>query len=140
MKELIDRGFALAQRLTGFSRQFIVFLLVGVLNTAFGYGVYALFIFLGLHYAAATFLSTVLGILFNFKTIGVIVFKSRNNRLLFRFFGVYGICYLINITCLKAMTLMGLSNMYLAGLILVLPLALLAFYLNKRFVFRGRST
>lgn len=139
MKELIDRGFALAQHLTGFSRQFIVYLLVGVLNTAFGYGVYALFIFLGLHYTAATFLSTVIGILFNFKTIGGIVFKSKDNRLIFRFFGVYAICYLINIACLKAMTLMGMSNMYLAGLILLLPVALLAFYLNKRFVFRGST-
>ena len=81
--------------------KFIKFLFVGGLNTAFGYGVFALFIFLKFHFAVASFLSTVLGILFNFKTTGTIVFKNNDNHLIFRFFGAYAIVYGLNVLGLK---------------------------------------
>jgi putative flippase GtrA len=110
--------------------------MVGVLNTAFGYSVYALFIFLGFHYTAAVLISTVLGVLFNFKTIGVLVFKNNNNRLIFRFFAVYALNYVLNVSFLKALKTAGSENMYINGLIIVLPLALLSFVLNKKFVFK----
>jgi putative flippase GtrA len=115
--------------------RFIRFLFVGVLNTAFGYSAYALFIFLGLHYSLAVFCSTVLGILFNFKTIGVLVFKNHDNGLIFRFFAVYAVVYCANVLGLKLFLLCGMANMYVNGLILVLPLAILSFALNKKFVF-----
>ena len=76
---------------------FIRFLIVGGLNTAFGYFVFAIFIWCGLHYSVATFLSTVIGIVFNFFTTGRLVFKNSNNRLIFKFFAVYGITWLINV-------------------------------------------
>ncbi|MBQ8045896.1 MAG: GtrA family protein, partial [Bacteroidales bacterium] len=65
--------------------EFIRFVLVAILNTLFGYGVYSLLVFLGLHYSVATLGSTVLGVLFNFKTYGVLVFKNTSNKLIFRF-------------------------------------------------------
>ena len=60
--------------------RFPQFVLVGILNTAFGYGCFALFIYLGLHYTIAVLLGTCLGILFNFKTLGHLVFKNKQNR------------------------------------------------------------
>lgn len=120
-------------------KKFIRFLFVGALNTLFGYLVYALFIFLGLHYSLAVFCSTILGILFNFKTIGVIVFNNNNNRLIFRFFAVYGINYILNVAGLTLLKFMGSDNMYINGLFLVLPLALLSFLLNKKYVFLKRK-
>ncbi|MGB2578768.1 putative flippase GtrA [Elusimicrobium simillimum] len=120
--------------------KFFRFMCVGVLNTMFGYGMYALFIFLGMHYTLAVLCSTFLGILFNFKTIGVLVFKNGDNRLIFRFFAVYGLIYAINVFCLKLLKLQGFQNMYINGLVLVIPLALLSFTLNKFFVFeRGKN-
>ena len=110
------------------------FFLVSVLNTAFGYGLFALFLYLGLYYPIALFISTIAGVLFNFKTIGSIVFKSNNNALIFRFFGVYGCLYIVNwvgIAILKNFSL----NSYLAGGIIVFPIGLLAYFLNKKFVF-----
>lgn len=111
------------------------FAVVGVLNTAFGYLIYAVMLWVGLNYAAAAAVGTVLGVLFNFKTTGRLVFGSNDNRLLFRFIGVYVFVYLANVLGLTLLTWLGLSA-YTAGLLTLLPAAGLAFLLNKRYVFR----
>ncbi len=111
------------------------FFLVGGLNTLFGYSVYSLFIYIGLHYSIASLLSTVLGVLFNFKTTGMLVFKSRDNRLIFKFVGVYVVVYVVNVGLLKALHSFGV-DLYLSGAILVLPLAMLSYVLLKKFVFK----
>lgn len=118
-------------------KQIVLFFIIGGVNTCFGYSLYALLIFLHLHYALASFLGTIGGVLFNFKTTGTIVFKNHDNRLIFRFIGVYCITYLVNVLCLKIFA--GYDfNMYLAGAIMVIPIALLSYTLLKRFVF-GRN-
>ena len=108
--------------------------MVGSINTLFGYSVFALFIFLEFHYAWASFLATVFGVLFNFKTTGILVFQNKDNRLLFRFFGVYGVVYAVNVLMLKVLGEVGLG-MYIAGALVIVPLAVLSFVLNKLFVF-----
>ena len=114
--------------------QFLRFLVVGGINTLFGYSVYALFLFLGVHYSLAAVLATIMGVLFNFKTTGRIVFNNRNNWLLFKFIGVYAVTCLVNILALKIFNYYHV-DLYLAGFLLLLPSALLAFFLNKQFVF-----
>lgn len=116
--------------------KFIKFILVGILNTAFGYGLFVLFIFFGMHYSLAVLLSTILGVLFNFKTIGSLVFKSKDNSLIFRFVLVYVFLYFVNIFCLWILRQIWSDNMYLNGFILLAPLAMLSFVLNKKFVFK----
>lgn len=113
----------------------IKFLLVGVLNTAFGYSVFAVFIFLGTHYTVAVFFATVLGVLFNYRTIGGIVFNHKGGSKLIPFILVYVIIYALNVFGLWSLDYLGLENKYLAGAILLLPLALVSFVLNKKFVF-----
>ncbi|MFA5793885.1 MAG: GtrA family protein [Candidatus Brocadiia bacterium] len=120
------------------NHQFIRFLIVGGVNTVFGYSIYALFIYIGLHYTIAALASTILGVLFNFKTTGIFVFKSNRNSLLFKFIGVYAVIYLLNIACLKIFNMLEV-NMYLAGAILILPLAVLSFILNKKYVFKEQK-
>jgi len=112
------------------------FLAVGLLNTAFGYSLFAIFLYAGIHYALSLLLATIIGILFNFKTTGVLVFKSHNNRLIFRFFGVYGLVYGVNVTSLKLLYELGVEPYY-GGAVLIIPMALLAFLLNRKFVFFG---
>lgn len=115
------------------------FLIVGSVNTLFGYSLYALFIFCGLHYSIATLLSTIIGILFNFKTIGKFVFESRDNKLIHKFIAVYIFIYLLNVISLKIFVYYK-TNLYLSGALLVLPLALISFYLNHQFVFtKGKN-
>lgn len=117
-------------------RQLFSFLLVGILNTIFGYGLFALFIYLGLYYPLAVLLSTILGVLFNFKTIGKLVFGSSDNGLILRFALVYVITYLLNIFFLWLFKRLGFENMYINGFVLLIPLAAVSFLLNKFFVFR----
>ena len=125
-------------RLTKVPEQFIRFLIIGTLNTAFAYGLYALFIFVGCHYALAVFLSTVIGICFSFKTLGTFVFDNPDNRLIFKFFSVYVVCYFVNVGILKLLTEAGMQNLYLAGLISSFLVALVSFFLNKFVVFRRK--
>lgn len=120
------------------SRQFGIFLVVGVLNTAFGYGIYAAFLFFGLHFVLASLVATVLGILFNFFTTGRIVFRNADNSRLLKFFMVYGVVYVFNIAGLAVLDSMSV-NLYFAGLIMVPPAAILAYILNRRFVFGGEQ-
>lgn len=118
------------------TQQFVTFLFVGVLNTLVGYGLYAFFVWLGFNYIFAPLCANILGVLFNFKTIGGIVFKTSDRRLIGKFFGVYGIVYVCNVLGLKIFALCGVENMYISGAALVLPMALLGFSLNKKWVFK----
>lgn len=119
--------------------EFIKFLLVGGLNTLFGYTCFALFIFLGFGDVLAPFFANFLGILFNFKTYGHLVFKNTDNSLIFKFFIVYAIVYVSNVLGLILFAKAGLENRYISGFILLLPLALLAYYLNSKYVFNKKE-
>lgn len=118
------------------NRLFRFFVVSGV-NTAFGYGLFALLIYIGLKYPIALLIGTIVGILFNFKTIGGLVFKSSNNTLVFKFLGVYGITYLCNLAGLALLGHFGI-DVYVGGALLLIPVGLLAFVLNKHFVFNRR--
>jgi putative flippase GtrA len=115
-------------------KQFIKFLFVGGINTAFGYSLFALLIYIGLHYSIAVFIGTILGVLFNFQTTGKLVFGSHDRSLMWKFFAVYGIMYFVNISGLYLLEKV-IHNIYISGAILILPLAVLGFGLNKRYVF-----
>jgi putative flippase GtrA len=114
--------------------QFYRFLVIGGINTVFGYSIYALGLFIGLHYTYAVLIATILGVLFNFKTIGTYVFNIKRKLLIFRFIGVYICVYTINIIGLRIFEAYQVNN-YIAGVILVFPVALLSFWMNRRFVF-----
>ena len=115
--------------------QLVRFLFVGVLNTLFGYSIFVLLSLGGISYYLSTLLATILGVLFNFKTIGKLVFKNHDNKLIFSFIAVYTVIYLLNITSLKLILAFGI-NILIAQAGLVLPLALVSYFLNKTFVFK----
>lgn len=114
--------------------RFLRFLLVGGLNTLFGYGVFALCLWLGLHYAVAAAISTILGILFNFRTTGALVFRNRDGSLLWRFLCVYAVTYVVGVLCLRAASRLHL-DLFVVGAVLLLPMAILSFLLSRAFVF-----
>lgn len=115
--------------------KFIKFLLVGLLNTIFGYSLFSIFIYINIHYSIAVLLSTSLGIIFNFKTIGKFVFASSDNSKWIKFLLVYTMLYLLNVFSLRLFELNGFDNMYINGLILLIPLSIISFVLNKYYVF-----
>ena len=130
-------------RATGMPRflkfQFVRFLFVGTLNTIVGYAAYALLLYLGLPYAAASFGALLLGILFSFRTHGSLVFGNRDGRLIFRFAACWGIIYLVNIALIGGLTRLGLSD-YVAGALTMLPVALLSYLMQKFLVFEAAGT
>lgn len=115
--------------------RFIRFLLVGGLNTLFGYCLFAVLILLAVPYPLAVLLSTVAGILFNFRTYGTLVFGTHDKRLLLRFFAVYAVCYGLNLLPLEWAERNGYS-LLITGALIALPMALIAYTLNRLFVFR----
>ncbi len=119
------------------ANRFLRFLLVGGLNTAFGYGVFAVGILIGAPYAVAALVSTVLGVLFNFKSYGALVFGSHDNRLILRFFFVYGVCYVVGLVPLAWAQAHGVPVLAMAAFC-ALPMAALAFTLQRTLVFRPR--
>jgi len=135
---LFRRFCNFVSRLTHIPEQLVRFLIIGSMNTAFAYGIYAFFIFVGLHYTLAVLLSTIIGICFSFKTLGTLVFDNPDNMLIFKFFAVYGMCYFINIGLLRLISRSLIPNLYIAGLVTCFIVALISFCLNKWVVFRKK--
>jgi len=121
------------------NHKFFRFIIIGIINTLFGAGVYSLLIYLGISYAWALLISTILGILFNFKTTGIYVFDNHDNRLIFRFFTIYSIIYVINVLIVKFLIRYTDINAYISGYIAIPIVAILSFILQKKFVFKGRN-
>lgn len=116
--------------------RFLRFLLVGGLNTVFGYGLFAAFTWMGMPYPAAIALATVLGVLFNYQTTGRLVFDGPGRGRLWRFIGVYVLIYLLNVAAVAVLLRAGL-NVYVANAAALLPLVAASYLLQRSFVFRS---
>jgi putative flippase GtrA len=114
--------------------QLLRFLVVGGLNTAFGYSLFAVLIYVGTGYPIAIGLATIGGVLFNFQSFGRWVFRGAPWSRFWRFVSVYCVVYLVNLEGVWLLVSFGM-NVYVANAIILIPLSLLAFILNRRFVF-----
>ncbi len=121
--------------LQNLERRFVKFLFVGGINTLFGYSMYALFVTLSFSPSNALLISYILGVFWNFKTTGGIVFRNKDNKLIFKFFISYVFTFSVNNFFLNFLMNDLHLNKYLAQLILVLPVAVLSFTIFKTFIF-----
>ena len=119
--------------------QFIRFIFVGILNTAFGYGVYCLMLWMGLSYWWATLIANILGVLFNFKTIGILVFENPSNRLFFKFALCYVLAYFLNVGIIALFTHFTTINQYVSGFVATICVALFSFFFQKFIVFKEET-
>lgn len=116
--------------------RFFRFLLVGLVNTAFSYLVYASMLFIGFNYAISNFIALMTGIFFSFRAQGHFVFRNSNNRLLGKFIIGWAGIYIVNVLLIRLGLGLGL-NAYASGALSIPPVAVLA-YLTQRFlVFRN---
>jgi putative flippase GtrA len=115
-------------------RQLITYYLVGALNTAFGYGVYAFLVFAGVNMFLAQLMATVIGVLFNYFTYSRAVFRTKSGSVS-QFVMAYVVQYLINLGSLMALSKV-IADPYVAGLIALLFTSLLFYLLLKKLVFR----
>jgi putative flippase GtrA len=110
------------------------FLVVGGINTLFGYCAFATFLWLGLAKELAVLFGNLAGIAFNFHSVGHVLTRRGYARLP-HFVGVYGVLYLLNIPLLRGLVAAGLGP-YLAQGILVLLLVPISYFAMRRLVFQ----
>ena len=108
------------------SWRFVKFLIVGLVNTVFGYAVYAALLWSGLHPQTALALAFAIGVAWNFLTHARIVFRTDGLTRLPVYLVVYGTVYLINRWLLAAALGAGFDP-YVAQGVLTLFMAVLTF-------------
>ena len=120
------------------NRQEFRFIIVGILNTIVGYGVYALLVFVGLNYLIANTISTIIGVIHSYIWNRLYTFKSNNKvkTEVPRFIGVYLLSYIIGmITLYIFKDILNISS-YIAGFINLFITTLVSFFGHKYFSFR----
>lgn len=119
------------------SIQFIRYVLVGIGNTGFCYGVYAALLFIGLEYRLANLLALLLGIAFSFTTQGTVVFRHANRVTFTKFVIAWLAIYIFNIWIIALLMSTSMSA-YMAGAIATVPVTLISYFILKFAVF-GRG-
>lgn len=123
------------EELSIYKPKFIKFASVGILNTIFSYSIFCILIHIGLQHYSAVILGSLISIIFNFKTLGHLVFKNYKNKLIVKYFLVYTIMTTLNIILLDVELKLNI-NIYLASAILLMPLGFISYLLNKNLVFK----
>lgn len=118
--------------------RFLRFVVVGLVNTGFSYGVYVALLFMALDFRVANLTALVSGTVFSFKTQGRFVFENHNNGLFLRFLMVWAVIYMFNILLIQELIDYGFDA-YVSGAIALIPVTLLSFVLQKTIVFRNKG-
>lgn len=115
--------------------RFIRYLLVGGLNTLFGFLAYSTFIALRLPTWAALLAGNVAGMTFNFFTVGGMVFLDLSLTRVPSFILCYLTIYFINLELIGWVSTLA-GGRIVAQAILALPMAALSYLILSSFVFR----
>ena len=116
--------------------QFVRFLLVGGLNTAFGYALFGAIYLLTSRHTLAVVIATIIGVIFNFFSTGRLVFAYCGALAFVPFVLGYGVVCLVNVVALDLLTAQGLHP--LLGQLIVLPVCVLLSFGFNRYIFLQR--
>lgn len=108
-----------------------------MVNTAFGFGLYALFVWLGMNIYIAQILSHTLGVVFNYFTYSRYAFAGTPASKL-SFALSYVLNYLLGLACL-AIAVHFIDNPYLAGLASMLFVSVINFFVLNKLVFTRKT-
>ena len=122
----------LAIRLRAFGQLFR-FYQAALVNTAFGFGVYAGLLGLGVNLFAAQIVAQILGMTLNYFTYSRHVFNDRRAGKL-QFVASYGMNYLVNLALLAGLNLI-LFSPYVWGLVATLGASLINYFVLKKLIF-----
>lgn len=124
------------QRLRIFlTNRFVRFLIVGGINTAFGYGVFAVAYAIANSHHLAIVIATAVGVAFNFFTTGRVVFGNRSAGAALPFVLGYGMVLIFNLLLADLLIAAGLGA--LPAQAVALPFVVVAsYFINARLVFR----
>jgi putative flippase GtrA len=105
----------------------------GVINTLVGYGLFALFVRLGLNLYVAQIVSHLLGMAFNYFTYSRHVFRDAQATKL-RFVLAYAFNYLVSLASLWLASRI-VHSPYLAGILSIIFASLLNYFVLRHLVF-----
>lgn len=105
----------------------------GIVNTAFGYGLYATFVTLGLNMYVAQIVAHLLGVMFNYVTYSRHAFHDSTVSK-GRFVASYAVNYLLGLAALWAAS-QFITSPYLAGLVAVIFVSLINYLILRHWVF-----
>jgi putative flippase GtrA len=108
----------------------------GVVNTAFGYGLFAGLVWLGLNVFVAQIIGHVAGTVFNYIMFRRFVFTNSGPAIL-RYVASYAANYLIGLGFLATIR-MAVPSPYVAGLLAIVCTSAVNYVILKLFVFRSR--
>lgn len=111
--------------------RFVKFILVGVLNTAFGYLLYALLIFLGIAPQPALAIAFFVGVLWNYLTHARLVFDQNGFNRIPAYAISYLLIYVLNSGALALLLRAGLHPL-LAQAVLLPVIAVISFLLISK--------
>jgi len=117
--------------------EIVRYYMVGAVNAAFGYSLFALMVWAGVGVYVAQALAHLMGMAFNYMTYSRHVFREAGPAKL-RFLGSYGINYLISLGFL-ALASRFVPSPYLAGLIAIVLTSVVNYVMLKFMVFAVRS-
>ena len=113
------------------------FIFAGLINTVFGYAIYAALVYARLPYLISLFISTILGVVFNFFSFGRMVFGGyRHWPVFLKFIISYVLIYLINGALLILLTQEFLINPYLSQIACIPLSAVSSWFLLKHWVYK----
>lgn len=113
------------------------FLFAGGINTVFGYAVYATLIYIGLPYLVALLISTILGVIFNFFSFGVLAFQRNCNFLVFsKFILGYTLIYAFNCGLLIFLTKVFLLGPYISQILCIPIGVIMSWFLMRYWVYK----
>jgi putative flippase GtrA len=126
----------------GFGRltdpKIIKFLSAGVLNTVFGYSVYALLLFIKTPYLIALLAATIVGVLFNYFNFRRMVFYGVGGWFVFGKFVIgYALIYSANAILLGALTRYLHINPYIGQVVCIPMSVLLSWFLMNYWVYKN---
>jgi putative flippase GtrA len=119
-------------------RRILRFLVVGGVNTVFGYSMFALIYLFTHQHNVALLAANVVGVIFNFFTTGRIVFGNRTFRTLAPFCLAYGVALALNAIILNGLIALRISAL-IAQAISLPVVVIVSYVINARFVFRTAS-
>lgn len=109
----------------------------GVVNSLFGYGLFSLLVTVGLNIYVAQLLSHCVGVAFNWLTYSRFAFSDREGSR-GRFVMSYVVNYFLGLGALFLASRL-VSSPYLAGLIAIVAVSVINYFVLKQFVYRERN-
>ncbi len=111
---------------------------VGIVNTAFGYGLYAALVLVGLNLFVAQIISHFTGVAFNYFMFKRHVFRSHHAPIL-HYVAAYGFNYFLGLAFLYVAHLF-VPSPFIAGFLALLAVSAINYFVLKHLVFVKRYT